>query len=379
MLSKMSDASSSSGRFFDEEAAPLLVALMPDKPVRLAGRDISDKRLGEYNIIRKSRSAKDYAIDLFGTILRMNDFGFFFLFFSSLALLHLAFAYPYYLIDGMKGYSFGLSGTFGNALAFSGSILSASSPFESAHGKWNKNWLVISLVILQSLLAVLWLVVVFGMVIIRLSNGFSRGRTVVFSEKALISEEPDGTVAFSFRLCESKRHQLVHAQLKCHFVDHLPVNSSQAITCEQMKIQNEGTDVFMGLPIIVKHIIDETSPLAPHNMRTARNVVHCDICGDTFIDYTALLKHRTYSGHIGPSGTNAVTLDAVSAGLEGRCFEIIVTIHGYDHISNASAQMMFSYFGKDECQVGGYFEPCVTFEKDNIPLVNFKDLSKMTY
>ena len=379
MLSRISDSSSSSGQLFDEECAPLLVALAPDKPVRLAGRDISDRRLGEYNIIRKSRSAKDYAIDLFGTLLRMNDFGFYFLFLCSLTILLTGFAYVYYEIDGMKGYSFGLRRDFRNALAFSASILSASSPVESATVDWRRSWAVVVTVIFQCLLAVFWMVVVFGMLIIRLSNGFSRGRTVIFSEKALISEEADGTVLFSFRLCESKRHQLVHAQLKCHFVDHLPTNSSQSLTCEHLKIDNNEDDVFMGLPITVRHVIDETSPLAPQHMRTARRDVHCDICGDTFVDYSALLKHRTYSGHIGPSASNAVTFEAVKAGLDGRCFEVIVSIHGFDHISNASSQMIFSYFGKDELQIGGYFEPCVTFEKDHIPLVNFKDLGKMTY
>ena len=362
----------------EDDEAPLLVSLSPERPTRIAERDLSSVRTGEYNIVRRSRSMTEYARDSFNTLLNMNFYGFYSFVISTLLSLHVAFALAYLYVDCEPGYQFGLKGQLSNALLFSASIANSSGFFQSKEITWRASGPAVVLVLFHSLFTVVWMVFVFGMVVIRLANGFSRGRSLVFSDRALITEESDGTVVFCFRFCESRRHQLVQAEMVCHFIDHSPGHSTQAVTCERLKLQNSEKDIFTALPLTVRHVVDDTSPFCPPSMRNIRNESHCDICGDSFRDHKALIKHQSYEGHIGAVKKNEITLDNVRDGLEGRWVEVIVNIHGWDPISSASSQMLWSYFGPEEIQCGGDFLPCVTYDMDNVPVVNFKNLSTMT-
>ncbi|GAB5359980.1 hypothetical protein AAMO2058_000588300 [Amorphochlora amoebiformis] len=114
-----------------------------------------------------------------------------------------------------------------------------------------------------------------GLVWQRLSRADIRGKSILFSDKAII-RRIDGIPYFIFQVCEMRHHTLVEGHVRCYCVRRFPNQDSQLrddgyihahLQQQAMRLQipddELGGFLFMGLPSLVVHRIDAWSPLAP--------------------------------------------------------------------------------------------------------------------
>ncbi|CAE7222710.1 KCNJ9 [Symbiodinium microadriaticum] len=89
------------------------------------------------------------------------------------------------------------------------------SPYMKQRGARHGCFSGVGIVYLHTLTMSMQNALMIGLIYCRMSRGTSRAASLVFSEKAVI-REIGGKFYFMFQVCESKKHQLVEAKVRCY-------------------------------------------------------------------------------------------------------------------------------------------------------------------
>eukprot|EP00934_Nitzschia_sp_Nitz4_P001741 Nitzschia sp. Nitz4//scaffold38_size140716//59805//61322//NITZ4_003141-RA/size140716-snap-gene-0.141-mRNA-1//1//CDS//3329550060//1741//frame0 len=217
-------------------------------------------------------------------------------------------------------------------------------------------WTPLILVICQVLCAITFDAVAVGLLFHRISRGRKRSRTIAFSDKAVI-QRVNGMPYLMFRMGELRRYHLISASIRCYCVRHcripkqpqgenismraVPIDTTHFVS-RQMKLlhpdETMGSDVWMGLPQVIVHRMDQESPLIPDK-----------------IWYDASGTPQQYPSSLFPSGVGDMEsqdnstysqqgdLGDVAEFLSDRDVEIVVLVEGTDESTGAATQARHSY------------------------------------
>jgi len=95
----------------------------------------------------------------------------------------------------------------------------------------------------------------------------SRAETVIFSHKAVICRDTDGTLCLSFRVGDFRSSQLIGVRINALLVqktaEPVPDSGHVRLHQEYLRVATETDDdfFFLAWPVRVVHQIDDTSPL----------------------------------------------------------------------------------------------------------------------
>ena len=228
-------------------------------------------------------------------------------------------------------------------------------------------WTPLLLVLSQTCTAITFNAVAVGLIFQRLSRGHKRGKTVLFSNTAVV-KRVRGRFYLQFRIAELRSHQLLEASVRAYCVRqerHLvpqttclpnghgqgndtPVLQTTHFVSKPMKLQHEdvSSHILMSLPQVIVHCIDEKSPLLPPS-------VWFDSEG----------QRRQYRHHVDTttSGTPDVLVvpscngnnsmlqqkNMLESFARDRQTEIIVLVEGSDELTGAVIQTRHSYTYSD--------------------------------
>jgi len=131
---------------------------------------------------------------------------------------------------------------------------------------------VLSLLTVQTMCGLLLDAVAVGLVYARLARGQARANTVVFSDYAII-RRIDGRLRFMFQVAEMRKHQLLEAHVRCYAITRHKASEDledgfyfRTDALRLSKPDDElGGMLFMALPNVVVHDIDQFSALKPRN------------------------------------------------------------------------------------------------------------------
>lgn len=197
-------------------------------------------------------------------------------------------------------------------------------------------WTPLLLVLLQSCCAITFQSVAIGLLFQRISRGQKRSKTIVFSDKAVV-RKVDSEPYFMFRIGELRRQQLIDISVRCYCLKHERylrgpghVETAHFLT-RHLKLhypdESLGSHIFMSLPQVVVHRIDETSPLSPKSV---------------WYDRQAQRHEKT----------------EMEAFLRDRDIEVIVQVEGIDELTGQALQARHSYRSTDMA-LDFTFAPCV--------------------
>jgi hypothetical protein len=232
-------------------------------------------------------------------------------------------------------------------------------------------WTPLLLVLWQVCTAITFDAVAVGLLFQKISAGQRRGKTIIFSDKAII-RRVQGKLYLMFRIAEFRRYHLIDASVRVYCVKNerirvgrdansgTPSIESTYFVTRQMKLlhpdDNFDSRVLMSIPQVLVHELSSSSPLHPP--------------GNSWYDSTA-------REHEKPSNENevqqSITLDVPSQKsefyrdeikylqefLDDRDAEIIVLVEGTDEGSGAQTQAKHSYKPTD-LKWGHQFSECVT-------------------
>jgi len=174
-----------------------------------------------------------------------------------------------------------------------------------------------------------------------------------------------------FRIGELRRYHLIGATIRCYCVRHerilvangdeesgnVAVETTHFIS-RQMKLihpdQRCGSDIWMGLPQVIVHRMDDESPLVPP-------AKWCDGNGFLHTYPESSFSERGKSDSLPPMTTEESRtrdLDAVEDFLNDRDVEIVVLVEGTDEGTGASTQARHSYKVSDLAW-NHAFAPCI--------------------
>jgi len=247
-------------------------------------------------------------------------------------------------------------------------------------------WTPLLLVLAQVCTAITFDAVAIGLIFQRISRGHKRGKTVLFSNTAVV-RRVRGRLFLQFRIAELRRQQLLEASVRAYCVRQerqlmvgtvsvvnqnekngenpqppslAPSIQTTHFVTKPLKLQHEdvSSHILMSLPQVMVHVIDERSPLYPPK-------VWYDADGQTH-------HHPPVSSPDEP--TEKDTTDALSAVPENdpshrekesmelfardRQIEIIVLVEGTDELTGAVIQTRHSYTYSDLAW-NQSFVPCV--------------------
>jgi hypothetical protein len=243
-------------------------------------------------------------------------------------------------------------------------------------------WTPLLLVLWQVCSAITFDAVAVGLLFHRISRGRKRGRTIAFSDKAVV-RRIKGIPHLMFRIGELRRYHLLEATVRCYCIRHerLPVqapthmaegsgenlcNGPQTIIetthfiSRQVKLlhpdENYGSHIWMGLPQVVVHRLDEKSPLTPSSPAwyDADGVAH---------SYPRSIEEKQSKQDplAPPTPDNrafALDTDGIESFLLDRDTEIVVLVEGTDEGTGAATQARHSYKAADIAW-NHTFLPCV--------------------
>lgn len=207
-------------------------------------------------------------------------------------------------------------------------------------------WTPLLLVLWQVCSAITFDAVAVGLLFHRISRGTKRGKTILFSDKAVV-QRVKGIPHLMFRIGELRRYHLIEASVRCYCVRHvrLPVGGTGAsrpnvetthFVSRQVKLihpdENYGSHLWMGLPQVIVHRMDAQSPLVPNSPswfdadgaehpspQFARDEENCEEA----------------PSHDTTEGLGDFLLD--------RDMEIVVLVQGVDEATGATTQARHSY------------------------------------
>mmetsp|Transcript_32808 Transcript_32808/g.60009 ORF Transcript_32808/g.60009 Transcript_32808/m.60009 type:complete len:379 (+) Transcript_32808:86-1222(+) len=198
----------------------------------------------------------------------------------------------------------------------------------------------------QSFVGLFLDVIVLNIVFQRVSSASARSVSVIFSESAVLKTSSEGRVRLAFRVCDMRHRPLLEAWVRLYCILHVsnPENPDLAeVRVAAMKISEPSTDVaegklFLCLPMMIEHEVDEDSPLAPPNCQAPP------------------------------------TMEEVEAYVEKLGFvEIIACLVGMDELTGASTEARHSYT-KEELHVGRTFAPCMRLDSSGMHMIDFPGL-----
>jgi hypothetical protein len=235
-------------------------------------------------------------------------------------------------------------------------------------------WTPLLLVLWQVCTAISFDAVAVGLIFHRISRGRKRGKTITFSDKAVI-RKIRGVPHLMFRLGELRRYHLIEASIRVYCIRHErhPVRRSSQVAggarnvetthfiTRQVKLlhpdESYGNHILMSVPQVVVHRMDEFSPLVPPRpvWYDAHGVAHADpSAGGTEGNIT--LDPSSKSNR--QDQTLAAEIDDLEHFLMDRQAEIVVLVEGTDEGTGAATQARHSYAPSDLAW-NHTFAPCV--------------------
>ena len=230
-------------------------------------------------------------------------------------------------------------------------------------------WSPFVLTLSQVCSAILFDAVAVGLLFHRISRGRKRSRTIAFSDKAVI-RRVKGVPYLMFRIGELRKYHLIGATVRCYCVRHERIATTpniddpDALSVEtiyflsrQLKLvhpdQSCGSTVWMGLPQVIVHRMDEESPLVPTTRwYDAFGSLHSFPGSSPFEEPSGI-------DPLAPTGEKKMgDLKSIEDFLTDRDAEIIVLVEGTDLGTGASAQARHSYKVTDLAW-NHTFGPCV--------------------
>lgn len=238
------------------------------------------------------------------------------------------------------------------------------------------------MVLLQICTAIVFDAVAVGLIFHRISRGASRSRSILFSDKAVV-RNIKGVPHLMFRLGERRKYHLIEATVRCYCVRHERVpdyhpHSTKDIEAhlaasngEESKKQKDfrvhvettpfvsrqmrlvqpddrfGSHLWMGLPQVVVHRIDEKSPLTPSAplwFDAGGNAHRYPPPPDS-----GNLPSSAEVDLLGSSSTNSTSranntnLACIQNFLLDRDMELVVLVEGTDEGTGAATQARHSY------------------------------------
>ena len=230
------------------------------------------------------------------------------------------------------------------------------------------------LVLCQVCCAITFDAVAIGLLFQRISRGHKRGKTIVFSNTAVI-QRVRGNLYLMFRVGELRHHQLRDASVRAYCVRHerhpstatlsnesptingnndeerIPIETTYYVT-RPMSLMHEqvGTNLLMSLPQVVVHKVDSQSPLFPPKCWFDASGIRHERATSLS---TTLTSEEDYS--VEQRNTQSFLMD--------RQAEIILLVEGTDELTGAIIQARHSYTS-DEVQWDHSFAPCVFPNED---------------
>lgn len=226
-------------------------------------------------------------------------------------------------------------------------------------------WTPLLLVLAQVCCAITFDAVAIGLLFQRVSRGHKRGKTVMFSDRAVI-QRVKGRLYLMFRIGELRHHQLHDASVKAYCVRHQRIANSQKIkekrnddvdaanpvetthfVTRPLQFLHEqfggNSSILMSLPQVIVHRIDEKSPLAqPREWFDVDSIRHRP---------SHLSEQDDCNGDNGGKNSKGETYKQetieTAAFLEDRQAEIIVLVEGTDELTGAAIQARHSYNAHD--------------------------------
>ena len=208
-------------------------------------------------------------------------------------------------------------------------------------------WTPLLLVLWQVCTAITFNAIAVGLLFQKISTGRRRGKTITFSDKAVI-RRIRGIPHLMFRIGELRRYHLIESSLRVYCIRHnrIPIRTKEDGSSEvetahfltrQLKLLHPdaafGSHILMSIPQVLVHRLDETSPLVPP--RTC----WYDSEGRRHISpHAAETENMTLDD--APRDTE---IDDLKAFLLDREAEIIVLVEGTDEGTGAATQARHSY------------------------------------
>mmetsp|Transcript_26503 Transcript_26503/g.56795 ORF Transcript_26503/g.56795 Transcript_26503/m.56795 type:complete len:524 (+) Transcript_26503:37-1608(+) len=241
------------------------------------------------------------------------------------------------------------------------------------------------IVLLQICTAIVFDAVAVGLIFHRISRGAKRSRSILFSDKAVV-RNVRGVPHLMFRLGERRKHHLIEATVRCYCIRHeripnyfphsrtdaeahilstmddgqtghshsnkepndfrVGVETTSFVSRQMRLVQPDdtfGSHLWMGLPQVVVHRIDERSPLMPS--------------APLWFDVRGAAHRYPPPGATSTSGDQErgdglveadpsslwANLGCVQSFLRDRDVELVVLIEGTDEGTGAATQARHSY------------------------------------
>ena len=229
-------------------------------------------------------------------------------------------------------------------------------------------WTPLLLVLWQVCSAITFDAVAVGLLFQRLSRGRKRGKTITFSDKAVV-RRVKGIPYLMFRIGELRKYHLIGATLRCYCIRHerLPVLQAHGadgsdendapsgprtnietthFVSRQVKLVYPDEDhIWMGLPQVVVHRLDKNSPLIPpaptwyDSAGVPRNI-------ERYLESESA-KRDPLTSQTPEDGTFVLDMGELERFLLDRDAEIIVLVEGTDEGTGAATQARHSYKTSD--------------------------------
>eukprot|EP00440_Ansanella_granifera_P028349 gb/GFBE01030808.1/.p1 GENE.gb/GFBE01030808.1/~~gb/GFBE01030808.1/.p1 ORF type:complete len:404 (+),score=47.03 gb/GFBE01030808.1/:1-1212(+) len=234
---------------------------------RILDRDgVEFQSRGVFHVVQTRRTCAIFLLDFFHTVIHLPFPGLFIVFLIVYFACFSLFAMFWFWFSDPCG--IGIR-TYRDAF-----YLSVETQMTIGYGvpdpNFNECWEAAVLIVLQTVIGLMLDATVIGIVFQKLSNANARANTVIFSDTALLEVE-DGCVYLRFRVADMSWRPLSQATMQVYCVQHHRDSSQpRGIRVELAAVQLEEPDtdihngiIFLGLPAMVSHKIDNSSPLAP--------------------------------------------------------------------------------------------------------------------
>lgn len=227
-------------------------------------------------------------------------------------------------------------------------------------------WTPLMLVLAQVCCAITFDAVAIGLLFQRISRGHKRGKSILFSNRAVIQRVSD-KLYLMFRIGELRHHQLHGASVKAFCIRHertavrtidsgndAAANSATSPTVHTThfvtrplplwheKAAGNG-NVLMSLPQVMAHCLDESSPLSQPDQWY----------DESGIQHFATSRKRQPDGSEESNTTrnlatpSQVETSETEAFLRDRQAEIVILVEGTDELTGAAIQARHSYSVRD--------------------------------
>lgn len=221
-------------------------------------------------------------------------------------------------------------------------------------------WTPLLLVLWQVCTAITFDAVAVGLLFQKISTGQRRGKTIIFSDKAIV-RRVQGKLYLMFRIAEFRKYHLIDASVRVYCIRHerlqvgtdkesgAPVVESTHFVTRQMKLihPDDSLDsrVLMSIPQVLVHGLYGSSPLYPSEEggwfdRSGR--IHKRPASAIEIDNQVTLDAKSVL-----SESYAAETMYLQEFLEDRDAEIVVLVEGIDEGSGAQIQAKHSYTPSD--------------------------------